>query len=84
MSTLKQKDLALIIVIAFLSMMLSIFLSKALISGPKNKDVKVEVVEPISADFPEPDKRFFNEESVNPTQLIRIEENANQSPFNTN
>lgn len=84
MSTFKQKDMALIIVVAFFSMILSIFLSRALVSGPKNKDVKVEVIEPISADFPKPDERYFNSESINPTQLIRIQENSNNSPFNAN
>jgi hypothetical protein len=77
----KQKDIALIIVIVFVSGVLSFFVSNKFISSPKH-DLKAAGVEPITSDFNEPSNAYFNEKSVNPTQLIRIDNNANQSPFN--
>ena len=58
---MKQKDIALIILIAFFSVVLSYFLSNALFTSPKDLKEKVEVVQPIVAEFKEPDKRYFNE-----------------------
>ncbi|HSW37403.1 MAG TPA: hypothetical protein VLG37_03490 [Candidatus Saccharimonadales bacterium] len=80
---MKQKDIALIIIIVFISAVLSLFLSKMLFASPKNRQQKVEVVEPISADFPTPDSRYFNTQAFDPTKLIKIGDNTNPTPFNT-
>jgi hypothetical protein len=80
----KQKDIALIIVIVFVSATLSFFLSNALIGTPQNKKQKAAVVEPITSDFHEPNKKFFNETAVNPTQTITIGDSSNQQPFRDN
>lgn len=81
---MKQKDITLILVVAFVSAVIGIFISNAVISGPKKRNEKVETVETVTADFPEPDKKYFNEKSIDPTQLIRIGENSNPAPFNAN
>lgn len=78
---MKQKDIALIVVIIFLSAVMSLFVSKALFATPQNREQQVEVVKPITADFPQPDKRFFNENAFDPTRLITIGQNANPDPF---
>lgn len=81
---MKQKDIALIIVVAFVSAVLSMLLSNMLLSGPKNRQMTAEVVNPISDKFEEPNKKYFNENSVNPTKLIRIGDNTNNNPFKSN
>lgn len=81
---MKQKDITLIIVVAFISGVVSITLSKYFIAPPKNRHQKVEVVEPISSDFLKPDSAYFNKNSVDPTKLITIGDNANPQPFNKN
>ena len=78
---MRQKDVALIVVIIFISAIVSLFASKAIFSSPKNRQQQVEVVQPISADFPKPDKKYFNKQSFDPTQLITIGQNANPDPF---
>lgn len=78
---MKQKDIVLIIVVAFFSGVLAILFSTLVLGGPRNRSEQVEVVEPIVADFPLPDTDYFNATSVNPTQLIRIEDNTNTAPF---
>lgn len=77
---MKQKDIALIIIIVAISSLLSFFISNKFISSPKH-DEKAATVEPITADFKEPSKKYFNESSINPTQIIRIEGEQNPNPF---
>ena len=69
---MKQKDIALIIIIVFVSGMLSFFASRYLLVPSDVRTAQVEVVEPITSDFTEPDKRYFNEKSINPTETIEI------------
>lgn len=78
---MKQKDIALIIIVVFLTAIGSFFLS-GLLFKTNNLSEKVDTVEPISADFKTPDSKFFNPDAINPTQLIRIGDNSNNQPFN--
>jgi hypothetical protein len=80
---MKQKDIALIIVVIVISVIAALFISKAFLATPKQRSQTVEKVEPIVADFPQPDKRYFNPNSINPTALIRIGDKTNPTPFNT-
>lgn len=80
---MKQKDVALIIIIAFVSAVASLVLSRMLFASSKNRQQEVQVVPAIVADFPTPDSRYFNKDSINPTQLIQIGNNNNQNPFNS-
>ena len=82
---MKQKDLALIIVVIFLSAVISLLLSNMFINSPKNRQAQVEVVDPIVAEFDgSPGTKYFNEQSINPTKLIQIQDNQNPSPFSGN
>ncbi len=83
---MKQKDILLIVVAVIVSSFLSFFISKALIVSPKNRHQQVKVVDAITADFPSLDnkefKKYFNQDSNNPTKLITIGGNNNPAPFN--
>lgn len=78
---MKQKDMLTIAVIVIISAAVSLILSNLLISTPKNRQQKVEVVEPIGAEFVRPDAKYFNEQSINPTQKIQIGDSSNTKPF---
>ncbi len=78
---MKQKDIALIIVVVFIAGIISYFVSSAFISKPQNRQTKVEVVEAISSEFPKADTRYFNSNSINPTQNIQIGNQNNTQPF---
>jgi hypothetical protein len=80
---MKQKDIALIIIIVAISAIASLLVSKALFVSPKNRQQKVEVVQPITADFPRPDRQFFNSQANDPTKLITIGQNSNSNPFSS-
>lgn len=79
---MKQKDILLIVVIVVVSGLVSFFISKFLFSIPKNRQTKVEVVQVISSDFPAPDTRYFNANSIDPSKNITIGDSTNSQPFN--
>ncbi len=80
---MKQKDLVLIIVIVFISGIISLLLSKAIFVTPKSRQQQVEIVQSITTDFTTPDSKYFNHNTFDPTQLITIGQNNNSNPFNT-
>lgn len=81
---MKQKDIALILVVAAVSVVIAIFASRFLISSFGGKEQQAEVVDAISSSFVQPDARYFSDKSVNPTQTIQIGNGANQNPFDDN
>lgn len=78
---MKSKDIAVIIGVAFVTGIFSFVLSGYLFGGDDKENLKAPVVQPIVADFPNPDSRYFNAQSLNPTKVITIGESANQEPF---
>ncbi len=78
---MKQKDIALIVVVGFLAAIFSLLLTQTIFVTRENRNLSAEVVEPISAEFKQPDKNVFNAEAVNPTQLIQIGDSTKQTPF---
>jgi hypothetical protein len=77
---MKQKDIALLIIVVVAAGMFSFFVSRYFISsGAKN--LEAQVVEPISTEFQKPDERVFNDKALNPTQLIQIGNTSNSQPF---
>ena len=82
---MKQKDIALYIVIAAVSSVVSVLASNYFFTPSAIKQQKAEVVEAITADFDQPakDNKYFNKDAINPTKLIQIGDSpANSVPFN--
>ena len=77
---MKQKDIGIIIAVVIASAILAMVATKFLIK-PGDRKQKVEVVTPITSEFPDPDKRFFNNKALDPVQQIQIGDNANTDPF---
>lgn len=80
---MKQKDIALIIIVAVISIVVSFIISNKLIVTPAHRQQQVEVVQAINTQFKEPDKTYFNSKSIDPTKLIQIGNNSNSTPFNS-
>lgn len=78
---MKQKDYLLIAIIVFFGAVVAFGITTFFVGGEKAVQ-KVEIVEAISAKFPTPDKNYFNATSFNPTLIIDIAENKNETPFN--
>lgn len=79
---MKQKDLVLLIAVVVFSAIVSLVVSHFVFASPGNRQQTYAVVEVIKPDFPLPDARYFNANSVNPTQLIMIGTTTNDHPFN--
>ena len=80
---MKQKDMILIIVMVFVGTVAALIVSRLVFFSPQNRSQKAEVVDTITPDFSQPPKKYFNAESVNPTQQIEIGGTTNPNPFNT-
>ncbi|OGL30364.1 hypothetical protein A3D14_02940 [Candidatus Saccharibacteria bacterium RIFCSPHIGHO2_02_FULL_47_12] len=78
---MKQKDIVLIILVVFISTVVAFVFSSFVLSPSKNRSTKVEVVQPITDEFKTPDKKYFNSNSIDPTQLIQIGNSQNPDPF---
>lgn len=79
---MKQKDIALILVISFMSVVLALIVSNLVFNNSSSRKLTADKVIAITPEFNEPDKKYFNNNSVDPTQIIHIGENSNQKPFN--
>ena len=79
---MKQNDIALIIVIAFISGVISFFVSGKIFVAPSNRQQQVEVVDRIDPSFQTPNKKYFNSSSIDPTQNAQVATGNNQNPFN--
>lgn len=77
---MKQKDIAIIIIVVVASGILAVLVSKLTIKSA-DKQQQAEIVLAITPDFPAPDKRFFNSTSIDPTLPIQIGDNTNTDPF---
>lgn len=78
---MKQQDIAMIIVIAAVSAVLSFFVSSKIFVTPSNRQQSVEVIDPIRAEFSTPSAKYFNSDSNNPTQDVTIGDDNNTDPF---
>lgn len=79
---MKQKDIALIAVVAIVSGAISLFVSGKIFVTSENRQQKAEIVDVINTEFNQPDKRYFNDKSVNPAQSIQLGNGNNTNPFN--
>jgi hypothetical protein len=80
---MKQKDVALIILIAGISAIASYYISGKIFVPPKNRQQTVEVVSPISSTFSTPDSKYFNSKSIDPAQPLTLSSSSN-TPSNAN
>lgn len=80
---MKQKDIAVIALVVVLSAIASFIVSNMLFSSEGSRRQKAEKVDVITADFPLPDKKYFNEKSIDPTLPIQIGDSQNPNPFNS-
>lgn len=79
---MKQKDIALIVISALVSAIISFVVSNRVFVTPANRQQKVAVVDSISTQFTAPSSKYFNAQSINPTQVVPIGSGSNQNPFN--
>lgn len=70
---MKKTDIAMIILIASLSVMVAYFVADSIPSLKDSRQpVTVKTADPISADISEPDPAVFNKNAINPTVEVII------------
>lgn len=69
---MKKSDIAMIILIASVSVLVAYFVAKALIGDVQNQSVEVKTAEPITAEINKPDPTVFNKDAINPTVEVII------------
>jgi len=78
---MKQSDIAALILVIAFSLLGSWLIMGALIPEPTPQESEVELVDPISSEFPDPHPATFADGFLNPTELIEIDKADNQQPF---
>lgn len=79
---MKSRDLSVIVASAVVSGIFAFVLSNFIFGGEKSYNLKAPKVEEISAEFVQPDSKYFNRGSINPTKLITIGDSGSEDPFN--
>lgn len=78
---MKRKDLGLILVIVFISAIISLVVSRTVFGSPASRNLEAEEVQAITTNFTEPDRRYYNKDAFDPTRVITIGDNSNNAPF---
>lgn len=69
---MKKTDIAMIILIASLSVIVSFFVTNSLLGEANSEDVTVKTVDVITSDIVEPDPAIFNENAINPSVEVQV------------
>lgn len=73
---MKKTDIAMILLIAIVSVVVAFFVTRSVFGGSATEAVKVETMEKISADVTEPDPAIFNSNAINPAVEVQITNNG--------
>lgn len=75
---MKKSDIAMIILIASISVLVAYFVARAIIGDVQNESVQVKTAEPITTEITEPDPTVFNSNAINPTVEVIIGDSRDQ------
>ncbi len=79
---MKQKDILYLVAAVVFGVVMSLVIAKFTFSNSSNLSQQVDVVPSISTDFQAPNSAYFNNQSIDPTQIINIGPSSNNQPFN--
>lgn len=79
---MKQKDILIIVLVAGVSALVSLFIANALFGGDKAYKLTAPTVSVITKDFKSFDEKYVNKTSLNVTKTITIGDSTNDKPFN--
>jgi len=69
---MKRTDIAMIVLIASVSIMIAFFATRAIFGGTANESVKVKTVDPIDSSIVEPSPAIFNSDAINPAVEVQV------------
>lgn len=69
---MKKTDIAMILLIATVSVVIAFFITKSIFGDSQTETVKVKTIERIEAAVTPPDEALFNSDAINPTVEAQI------------
>lgn len=75
---MKKTDLAMIILIATISVLIAFFVTRSIVGTPSEEVVKVKTLEKINETITPPDTAIFNENAINPAVKIEINDGSSE------
>lgn len=69
---MKKTDIAMIVLIASLSIIAAFFATNAILGDDATEDVTVKTIEPITAEVTSPNPAIFNENAINPAVEVQV------------
>lgn len=69
---MKKTDVAMIVLIATVSVMAAFFVTQAIMGSPGSEVVKVKTISEINSQITEPDTAIFNKDAINPAVQVQI------------
>ncbi len=84
---MKRTEIAMIILVASICMAITFFIVRSAFGNIVNREASVKTIEPISDGLVQPSKLIFNENAINPTVEIYVDNDirsAGDGALNTN
>lgn len=69
---MKKTDIAMIILIASITILIAFFATRAIFGGAANEAIKVQTVDVIDSEIVEPSTSIFNENAINPAVEVQV------------
>lgn len=69
---MKKTDIAMIVLIATVSVMIAFFVTQSIVGTPSSETVKVKTIEKIESATIEPSATIFNKDAINPAVKVQI------------
>ncbi|MBN9398369.1 hypothetical protein BGO18_00630 [Candidatus Saccharibacteria bacterium 47-87] len=69
---MKKTDIAMILLIAIVSVVVAFFVTRSIFGGSATEAVKVDTMEKITSQVTEPDPAIFNSNAINPAVEVQI------------
>ena len=76
---MKKTDVAMIILIAAISVLGSFFVTRAIMGSPSKDTQKVKTMEKIEEGLTEPDSAIFNKDAINPAVKVDLGEGSSNN-----
>jgi ABC-type cobalt transport system substrate-binding protein len=69
---MKKTDIAMVVLIASVSILIAFFGTRAIFGGSPNEAVKVKTIERIDSSIEQPSTDIFNPNGINPTYRVNV------------
>lgn len=69
---MKKTDVAMIVLIAVVSVMVAFFVTRAIFGGSESEVITVKSIERIESTIIEPGEQIFNRDAINPAVEVQI------------